>query len=451
MARKERLYIHNTPLHIYLEASINLQLFKESEDFEIFLKYVKEVNILQNVEIHAFMLKPEFYEFLLTPKNEEATAKFLQTLTRRYVAYYNKKYSHKGTIFNGRYKSSLVEANDYLLLVMKYIEKKASVVYDYSSYKLNILNQENDILKKHKLYKTPSSYKKFYDEEIDTQTFEFIQICINKQYITGSNSFIRELEDKTGKSLINNKRGRPSKKAQSQRKTMYKNLVILDKKEHATLKMQTLNNFLFAKDISYIPITFSEIPIIGQTFPILFSSEEEPLLNALVSIGNGNLAINTDGKWIDNDIPSYLKKYPFTLIKTTTEQQIIMIDEKASVFSKTKGKQLFKKNGDKAEILTNSIATLIEFEKELITTKQFTKEIVDAGILQPQNITIEHDGKVKVLVEGFQVVSRNKLQSLNKEILKDWNKRGIISLINAHLNSLENVELLFKIAQQRQS
>ena len=453
MARKARLFVKETPLHIYLQALDRLKLFHDAEDYETYLTLLEELSTLHSIKIHAFMLQTEFCEFLLTPESADATAKFLQTLSRSYVGYYNKKYTHKGTIWSGRYKSSLVEASHYLLHVMKFIESKASKQYLYSSFKENTDDATTSLVTKHKLYKDAQEYREFFEQETPQELNTFIETALNKQSVTGSTEYIKELEKEIGKALLTKSRGRPTKKEQIQRKKMYKNLVILDKQKHATLKVNPLENLLFAKNTPHIPITLEEVATVAKLFPVVFSVNEEPSLTALIGLDGENLAISLDGKWIDSYIPSHIGKYPFALASTPTdnEQKIVMIDEDASVVSKSKGKQLFKKNGEKSEVLENAIEKLVTHEKNINEMKKIAKEIADAGVLQKSDITVGSDDEEKVLVEGFQVVVPAKVKQLNSKVLADWDKRGILKLIDLHLNSLKNIEVLFKIASQRQN
>ena len=453
MARKPRIFVEDTPIHIYLKSLNNLLLFNDASDYETFLFILEELNTSHDVAIHAFVLEPEFCEFLLTPKLAESTSRFLQSLGRKYVAYYNKKYTHSGTIFEGRFKASLVESANYLLHVMKHIEKKSSNAHKYSSLNENLDLQNTKIVTKHTLYQNRDFYKEFYNQDTDNKVSLFIETALQTQTITGSTDYIKELEREIGKALLSNKRGRPTKKTQQQRKEMYKDLVILDKQAHATLKVNPLENLLFSKNTTHIPVTLKEVPTLSKIFPIVFSMDKEPSLTALIGLDGENLAITLEGKWIDSYIPAHIGKYPFTLASTDTdaEQKIVMIDTAASVVSKSKGKQLFKKSGEKSELLEKAITQLIEHEENINEMKKIAKEIQERGILEKADITVGADDEKRLLVGGFQVVVPAKVNQLSPQTLIDWKDRGILQLIDLHLHSLKNIEVLFNIAKQRQS
>ncbi len=84
-------------------------------------------------------------------------------------------------------------------------------------------------------------------------------------------------------------------------------------------------------------------------------------------------------------------------------------------------------------------------------TLNVAKIIAQSGILEAREISVGEGDEKKVLVNGFKVVSREKLNALSDDILADWVRKGIISMIDAHLKSLENIQTLFEIAQKRQS
>ncbi|SMP89223.1 SapC protein, partial [Epsilonproteobacteria bacterium SCGC AD-308-O04] len=197
----------------------------------------------------------------------------------------------------------------------------------------------------------------------------------------------------------------------------------------------------------------NEVALLGAAFPVVFTADEKPSLVALVSLGGDSLGINADGKWITSYVPSYLRKYPFSLASTkeNPDQKVILIDEDSSLFSKSKGKQLFKKDGDKSETLTHAIEFLTTHENQSIITNNVAKVIADSGILEDREISVGEGDEKKVLVNGFKVVDREKLNALSDDILADWVRKGIISLIDAHLKSLDNIQALFDIAHQRQS
>ena len=233
---------------------------------------------------------------------------------------------------------------------------------------------------------------------------------------------------------------------------MYKNLVVLDKEKHKDLKISPMTNLNFAKELTGTPLLINETGLVGKDFPVVFTSGESSSLVALTSLSGANLAINSEGKYIVSYIPAFLRKYPFTLgaNQDNASQQLILIDEGSELFSQTKGKQLFDKNNEPSEVLNNAISFWQNYETERLKTDAIVQVIVQSGILEDREITVGEGEAKKVLVNGFRIINQEKLHALSDEVLADWVRRGIISFIDLHLKSLENIQTLFNLASTKQ-
>jgi len=457
LARKVRVFIKDMPQHVFLKSIEELIIFQDEEDYQTFLYFLELLGKKFNFFIHAYILKPTYFELLGTPQNEDSLSRFMQNLSRNYVLYYNKKYNRTGTIWEGRYKSSLVEES-YIFDVMKFIELQDDKEYRYSSIGKNLYNKKDNIITFHKVYKelgyTPQvrnqKYSEILNQGLDEEKREFVKVCLEKQLVTGSVEFIKDLENIIGKSLISRGRGRPRK---TKERKMYKNLVVLDKEKHSSLKIKPMENLNFARGLAYVPVMASEVELVGKVFPVVFTAEEEPSLVALVSLGGESLAITEDGKWISSYVPLFLRRYPFSLASTkeNPDQKIVLIDEESELVNKKSGQALFSKDGEQTETLTHAINFLNAFEEQSNITKNVAKLISDSGILEDREITVGEGEESKTLVDGFKVVNREKLNELSDDILADWVRKGIINMIEAHIKSLENIDTLFKLAMQKQN
>lgn len=457
MARKERLFFENVAHHIGIQGINETPIFKDEEDYLFYIHLLKDLSITMRVALHAYALYPSGIHLLCTFPSKEILARFMQSLGLKYVSYFNKKYQRSGTIWQGRYKSSLVE-DRYILDVMHYIETLNNA--RYSSYKQNILSQKRDFLKAHELYellgKDEQDRASLYKSRVEKQKLlhdmvRFIEESLEKQRLTGTQEFYKKLEEIAGRTLGTKRRGRP-KKEKSKGKKMFKKLVVLDKEKHKSLKISPLEDLKFAQDLGFIPLLVNEAAAVAETFPVVFTADETPSLVALTSLGGKNLAINSEGKYIVQYVPAFLRKYPFALAATeeNPDQKVILIDEEASVLSKTKGKQLFTKDGSESEVLQNAVNFLRDYEQQNLNTQAVIKEIADSGILESKEISVGEGDDKKVLVNGFLVVNREKLNNLDDAKLAEWVRKGIISFLDAHLKSLSKIEVLFKLASQAQ-
>lgn len=461
----------DTALHISIGGINAEHIFREDVDFLFYIGLMRELSVNIPARVYAYSLLPSRVSILASFAQKDDPSRFMQALGLKYVSYVNKKYHRTGTIWDGRYKSSLVD-DTHVLSVMHYIESlpdlstsldESRSAQTHSSFGSNALAEESDFLSPHLMYQylgknekdRASIYKIKFDEALkNTEIREFIKSNLERQSLTGSIEFYKKVEQQVAHSLFEKKRGRPkkSKNKQNKGKKMYKNLVALDKEKHSSFKISALEDLNFAKDIAFMPILANEAGLVAQAFPVVFTADETPSLVTLTSIGGKNLAINEEGKYIVRYVPAYLRKYPFSLASKSKDsnEKVVLIDEDASVLSKTKGKQLFSKDGEQSEALKDAIKFLSEYEQQTLNTQAVAKLIHDADILEDREISIGEGKDKKVLVNGFKVVNKEKLYKLDDATLALWVRKGIISFIDVHLNSLEKIEVLFKLANQNQ-
>ncbi len=460
VSRRYRIFIKNFPFLLSLESIDNITLFKESSDFDYFLHLMGELSQRYKLDLHAYTLLARGVYFLVTPKMHESIVKFIQNLARIYTAFYNKKYNRSGTIWSGRYRSSLVAPKEYLLETMVFIESlpKEYKNYRYSSIGRNLYNRESKIIVPHSIYQELGSrddervknYAALFDKFLKrSNAFAFIQENLQRQLIIGSDSFIDQIEQRVGKSLRVKKRGRPKKKA-IKRSDMYKKLVVLDKITHANLKLKPKRDLLYAKDIQFCPITVSEVARATESFPLLFSGGDNCFMGILLSLGGESLAMNSKGEWRGSYLPQYIKKYPFALASSNekSENRIVLIDEESDLISKTEGVPLFR-DGEETQELKKILDFLSKHDKELAVANGVCKVIKESGVLVDQEISIGEGENKRVLVKGFRVVDREKLNALSDETLAKWVRSGIMSIIELHLKSLGNIEKLYRLSEQK--
>ena len=428
MARKVRVTLPNIPLHI-LKKGINQEsVFHDLEDYEAFYLFMVDISQKLEIKIYAYVLLKESFEVVISSSFEDNISKFMQILSQLYVLHYNKKYKRSGTIWEGRYKSSLIEKESYLNKVISYI--------DYISVQNRV---ENSIC---------SSTKQ--SKNMDKDEIEFIQNALNSETITGSKEFIQTVKNITGVSFFEKKRGRPKNK-QIKGDKMYKKIELLSKEKHSNLKIKALDNLLFAKENPSFPVLISESENVAATLPIVFSAEENPSLFAITSLGSENLAMNSEGKWLSSYVPAVYRKYPFAYanIKDNPEQKAVVIDIEAQNLSETEGEALFDEQSNQTQLLKDTIQFLTSYEQEAMRTKSLAKIILDSGILEDRELSIGEGETKQVLVKGFKVVSVEKLNALDDAILASWVRNGIISFINIHLKSLNNLQNLMNLLYQR--
>ena len=121
MARQARTIIPGQAMHVMVRGNNRETLFFSDADRRVYLDWMREAAKQFGAAVHAFALMPNHVHLLITPHNADALAKTMQSLGRRYAQYFNQQHHRSGTIWEGRYRSSLIDP-DYFLRCQRYIE-----------------------------------------------------------------------------------------------------------------------------------------------------------------------------------------------------------------------------------------------------------------------------------------------------------------------------------------
>ena len=118
MPRRPRIKLADVPQHI-VQRGINREpCFFAEEDYHCYLHWLQKSAADWQCAIHAYVLMTNHVHLLVTPARPDGIAKLMQSIARRYVQYINHSYRRTGSLWEGRFKSSLVQAEEYLLACM---------------------------------------------------------------------------------------------------------------------------------------------------------------------------------------------------------------------------------------------------------------------------------------------------------------------------------------------
>ncbi len=160
MARLARVAPVGVPQHILQRGNNRQVCFASEHDMKAYLYWLKEMSQKHQVDVHAWVLMTNHVHLLCTPWKENTISRMMQSIGRLYVRYYNHTYQRSGTLWEGRFKSCLVESERYLLELYRYIELnpvRAGMVddpsdYSWSSYAINALGVESELQTPHPEY-----------------------------------------------------------------------------------------------------------------------------------------------------------------------------------------------------------------------------------------------------------------------------------------------------------
>lgn len=210
MARLPRFVILGQPQHIIVRGINREAIFSLEEDYAFYLEKLKYACEKHGCQLHAYVLMTNHVHLLLTPEFETSIGKTIQSVGRYYVQYFNYHYTRTGTLWEGRYKATLIDSENYLLICYRYIELnpvRAQMVehpsqYPWSSYRCNALGEANPNITAHHLYlrlaKTTEarqkSYRDLFRSKLSGLTLDEIRESTNKAWVLGSSRFKRQIE-----------------------------------------------------------------------------------------------------------------------------------------------------------------------------------------------------------------------------------------------------------------
>ncbi len=226
MPRRARLRIAGAPLHIIQRGNNRSACFFADHDYGCYLDHLEELAEHYTCSIHAYVLMTNHVHLLLTPGRPDGASVLMKHLGQRYVQYVNRVYDRSGTLWEGRFRSSIVQAETYLLRCQRYIELnpvRAGMVdtpgaYPWSSFGANALGQRGELITPHPIFlalgsddaKRRAAYLELVRDELEPMELEEIRTSVNAGYALGNERFRKEMAVALGHRAGPGKPGRPS-------------------------------------------------------------------------------------------------------------------------------------------------------------------------------------------------------------------------------------------------
>jgi len=223
MPRTARIFVEEGVFHVIARGNNGQWIFKDSADFcfykDIIAKFKKE----QPFNLYHYCLMSNHVHLIIETNKETELSRLMKRINLTYYHYYKKKYGYAGHFWQDRFKSLLIERNEYLLACGLYIERnpvRAKIVkdaeeYPYSSYGYYACGREDNIIERDPVfYEGLNSNEKYKQEEYKNlmleKTLDINGKIFNRLFL-GKNDFINKMEEKFKVSNIRSERGRPKK------------------------------------------------------------------------------------------------------------------------------------------------------------------------------------------------------------------------------------------------
>jgi putative transposase len=226
MSRRPRIELAGIPQHVVQRGINRGPCFFAEEDYHSYLHWLEKAAADWRCAIHAYVLMTNHVHLLVTPEAETGIAKLMQSVGRRYVQYINRSYKRTGSLWEGRYKSSLIQAETCLLTCLRYIELnpvRAGMVQDpgqyrWSSYRHNGLGQADSRITPPARYLAieqdatgrQAAYRALFRSELDDEALSDIRLALSQGQPLGQGRFRARICAAAGVRRSQKRPGRPA-------------------------------------------------------------------------------------------------------------------------------------------------------------------------------------------------------------------------------------------------
>lgn len=222
MPRTARLRIEGFPFHIVQRGHNKAPCFLEASDYELYLGLLGEFARRCACRVHAYVLMTNHVHLLVTSREAWGSTRLMRHVNQHYVQRFNRRYGRCGSAWQGRFWSSVVESDSYLLTCQRYIELnpvRAGMVgspgdYRWSSHAHNAAGAPSLVVTPHEhflaLGGTEASRRRAYlnlcEDQVAPEDLKRIRDASRANRPLGSDGFLEELRLRFG---LRTSRGKP--------------------------------------------------------------------------------------------------------------------------------------------------------------------------------------------------------------------------------------------------
>lgn len=223
--------------------------------------------------------------------------------------------------------------------------------------------------------------------------------------------------------------------------------IALSKTDHAESLYWPRDGYHFASDQQAVPVLVAELGKLLPHYALGFIQVGDTYqLVAITGLGQGNLYVAPNGKWMGNYVPAALRGYPFRLASNEQGEKVLCIDQ-AQLNEEPSAKPLFDEEGGLAKSVTDTLEFLKQCEQSREVTTACVNKLAEAGVVEAWPLQVGRgEGQQPLSVNGLYRISEQALNSLDAESLHGL-RGGPLSLAYAQLLSTHQLGELTKRAE----
>ncbi|HUP29766.1 MAG TPA: transposase [Usitatibacter sp.] len=203
------------PQHLILRGNNRCAILEQDVERHVFLKFLCDAAVMRDCDVHAYVLMTNHVHLLVTGHCHGEVSAMMQSIGRRFARFFNLRHARTGTLFEGRFKSSLVETDRYFLTCMRYIESnpvRAGLVrhagdWPWSSFRQNAGGSPSGLLTPHETYRglgseapeRAAAYLRLFEQAISLRELEVIRNSVQMDRALGADEFLARLEAELGR------------------------------------------------------------------------------------------------------------------------------------------------------------------------------------------------------------------------------------------------------------
>lgn len=218
MPRVNRCLADGFIYHVINRSNNKQKVFHKDQDFKVFIKLMEKAKEHYPINIFAYCLMPNHFHFVLIPSLPNHLGKWMHWLMTTHARRYHYYYNTSGHIWQGRFKSFIIQNDEHLLTVLRYVERnpvRARHVFSardwlWSSHRERIGIELEKIIDNIPI-KLPSDWRKYVDEPLTGKELEKLRQSVNRQSPFGDVEWQKKMSQKLGLEHTLRPRGRPKR------------------------------------------------------------------------------------------------------------------------------------------------------------------------------------------------------------------------------------------------
>lgn len=228
---------------------------------------------------------------------------------------------------------------------------------------------------------------------------------------------------------------------------------LLSKEQHGHLGISSPEKrFGFCAKARAVPITVSEVPVASRDYPIIFLSNENPVLLAVTGlIDDVNLFVDEKGDWESTCyVPGYIRRYPFGIANETGSDRIAVVVDAAFDGLIPNGERPLFENGEPSETTQGAVEFCQAFESDRAMTDEFAARVKALNIISPQTAHFTPKGATEPRTFAeYYGIDENKLSALTDEQFLSLREGNALAAVHALLMSMTNWRKLLQRRSER--